>query len=174
VPSSDAQKVDLEHEGRVRRNHAASAARAIAEVGGDGQHARAADLHALHPFVPATDDLAFTETEGEGLATVLAGIELLAAREAKIREWFSTNLVTDETLGALFAEDLRVLRNEIYARHGRVFKDAKLQKYFDAQSWYKANPDFKDYQLNEIEVQNLAKIKEAEETATSKFAEAEG
>jgi len=101
-------------------------------------------------------------------------VDLLAAREAKIREWFSTNVVTDETLGALFAEDLRVLRNEIYARHGRMFKDLKLQKYFETQSWYKGNPDFKDEQLNEIEVQNLAKIKEAEETATSKFAEAEG
>lgn len=103
-----------------------------------------------------------------------ANVDLLAAREAKIREWFSTNLVTDDALGALFAEDLRVLRNEIYARHGRVFKDAKLQKYFETQSWYKANPEFKDDQLTEIEVQNLAKIKEAEETATSKFAEAEG
>jgi hypothetical protein len=101
-------------------------------------------------------------------------VDLLAAREAKIREWFSTNLATDDTLGALFAEDLRVLRNEIYARHGRVFKDKELQKYFEAQSWYKANPDFKDDQLNEIESQNLAKIKEAEESATSKFSEAEG
>jgi len=101
-------------------------------------------------------------------------VALLAAREATIREWFSTNLVTDDTLGALFAEDLRVLRNEIYARHGRIFKDAKLQQYFEAQSWYKANPDFKDDQLNEIESKNLAKIKEAEETATSKFSEAEG
>lgn len=101
-------------------------------------------------------------------------VDLLADREAKIREWFSTNPVTDDMLGALFAEDLRVLRNEIYARHGRVFKDIKLQKYFETQSWYKANPEFKDEQLNEIEVGNLAKIKEAEETATSKFAEAEG
>ncbi len=101
-------------------------------------------------------------------------VELLAVREAKIREWFSTNAVTDDTIGALFAEDLRVLRNEIYARHGRVFKDVKLQKYFETQSWYKANPEFVDDQLNEIEIQNLAKIKEAEETATSKFAEAEG
>ena len=101
-------------------------------------------------------------------------VDLLASYEAKIREWISTNLLTDETLGFLFAEDLRVLRNEIYARHGRVFKDKKLQKYFEAQSWYKANPDFMDDQLNEIEIQNLAKIKEAEETAISKFAEAEG
>jgi len=67
-----------------------------------------------------------------------------------------------------------VLRNEIYARHGRVFKDKELQKYFETQAWYKANPDFKDEQLNETEIANLAKIKEAEETATSKFSEAEG
>ncbi|MFN0278728.1 MAG: YARHG domain-containing protein [Pyrinomonadaceae bacterium] len=101
-------------------------------------------------------------------------VDLLASYEAKIREWFSTNLVTDDTLGSLFAEDLRVLRNEIYARRGRIFKDKTLQKYFESQSWYKANPEFLDEQLNEIETQNLAKIKEAEETATSKFAEAEG
>ena len=50
----------------------------------------------------------------------------------------------------------------------------ELQKYFDSQAWYKPNPDFKDDQLNEIESQNLAKIKEAEESATSKFSEAEG
>jgi len=67
-----------------------------------------------------------------------------------------------------------VLRNEIYARHGRVFKDAGLQKYFDSQAWYKANADFKDDQLSETEVKNLSVIKQAEESAASKFAEAEG
>lgn len=107
-------------------------------------------------------------------STEQKNVELLATREAKIREWLSTTLIGENTLGYLFAEDLRVLRNEIYARHGRVFKDKKLQQYFEAQSWYKANPEFMDDQLNEIEVKNLAMIKEAEETATSKFAEAEG
>ena len=101
-------------------------------------------------------------------------VELLAAHENKLREWIATNEIGDDFLGPLFAEDLRVLRNEIYARHGRLFKDAKLQKYFETQAWYKPNPDFKDDQLSEIEVKNLAKIREAEETATSKFAEAEG
>ena len=51
---------------------------------------------------------------------------------------------------------------------------AELQKYFAGQAWYKPNPDFKDDMLNAIEAKNLAKIKEAEETATSKFSEAEG
>jgi hypothetical protein len=101
-------------------------------------------------------------------------VDLLLAQENKLREWLSTNLIDDNFLGPLFAEDLRVLRNEMYARHGRVFKDKVLQKYFEAQAWYRPDPDFKDDQLNETEVANLAKIREAEESATSKFAEAEG
>jgi hypothetical protein len=107
-------------------------------------------------------------------ATEQKNVDLLASYEAKVREKLSTEEITDETLGAMFAEDLRVLRNEVYARHGRIFKDAELQKYFAAQAWYKPNPDFKDDMLNEIEAKNLAKIREAEETATSKFSEAEG
>ncbi|MEP6849215.1 MAG: YARHG domain-containing protein [Acidobacteriota bacterium] len=101
-------------------------------------------------------------------------VDLLTAFETKQRERLSTEPVTDEALGALFAEDLRLLRNEIYARHGRVFKDKDLQKYFDSQAWYKANPDFKDDQLSEVETANLTKLKQAEESATSKFSEAEG
>lgn len=101
-------------------------------------------------------------------------VDLLAAYEAKLREKLSTELITDDTLGAMFAEDLRVLRNEVYARHGRVFKDKKLQDYFLTQAWYKPDPTFTDDKLNDIEIQNLAKIREAEETATSKFSEAEG
>lgn len=101
-------------------------------------------------------------------------VDLLAAYEAKLREKLSTELITDETLGYLFAEDLRVLRNEIYARRGRIFKDVNLQKYFAAQAWYKPDPEFKDEMLNEIEIKNLAVIKEAESVALSKFSEAEG
>jgi len=101
-------------------------------------------------------------------------VELLARYESKVREKLATEPLQEGTLGDMFAEDLRVLRNEIYARHGRIFKDVDLQKYFESQAWYKPNPDFKDDQLNEIEAANLAKIKSAEESATSKFSEAEG
>jgi hypothetical protein len=101
-------------------------------------------------------------------------VDLLYHYEWKIRESLATTPLTDDTLGAMFAEDLRVLRNEVYARHGRIFKDPKLQKYFESQAWYKPNPDFKDDQLNEIEAANLKKIVDAETSATSKFAAAEG
>jgi len=101
-------------------------------------------------------------------------VAFIAAYEARIREKLSTELLGDDVLGDLFAEDLRVLRNELYARRGRVFRDKELQKFFSMQAWYKPNPDFKDDMLSEIEIKNLAKIRMAEETATSKFTEFEG
>ena len=101
-------------------------------------------------------------------------VDLIARYETKVRERLATEPLQDGVLGDMFIEDLRVLRNEIYARHGRIFKDPELQKYFLAQPWYRPNPDFKDDQLNETEAANLAKIKQAEESASSKFSEAEG
>jgi len=101
-------------------------------------------------------------------------VKLIEAQEAKIREKISSEPITNEMVEDLFVEDLRVLRNEIYAKRGRVFKDPTLQKYFEAQSWYKPNPDFKDESLSETESKNLAVIKQVEEYAISKFSEAEG
>lgn len=101
-------------------------------------------------------------------------VKLIEAEEARLREKISKEPITNEMVEGLFVEDLRVLRNEIYAKRGRVFKDPTLQKYFAAQSWYQPNPDFKDENLSEIESKNLAVIKEVEESSISKFSEAEG
>jgi len=101
-------------------------------------------------------------------------VKLIEREEAKLREKISTQPITNEMVEGLFVEDLRVLRNEIYAKRGRVFKDPNLQKYFAAQPWYQPNPDFKDDSLTEMESKNLAVIKEVEEYSISKFSEAEG
>ncbi len=101
-------------------------------------------------------------------------VRLIEREEARLREKISTEPITSQMVNGLFVEDLRVLRNEIYAKHGRVFKDPDLQKYFAAQAWYQPNPDFKDESLTETESKNLAVIKEVEEYSISKFSEAEG
>lgn len=44
--------------------------------------------------------------------------------------------LTEEDLAGLTKEELRIARNEIYARHGRKFNDSGLQSYFDSKSWY--------------------------------------
>lgn len=108
-----------------------------------------------------------SRTEEQNVATI-------EAYEARMRERLSTDPLSDETLGELFAEDLRVLRNEIYARHGRVFRDKNLQQYFETQAWYTPDPEFKDEMLSEVESENLKKIRAAEEVAISKFVLVEG
>ena len=101
-------------------------------------------------------------------------VKLIERAENALRDKISTEPITKEMVDGLFVEDLRVLRNEIYARRGRIFKDAALQKYFAAQPWYQPNPEFKDEMLTETESKNLAVIKEVEEYSISKFSEAEG
>ena len=56
-------------------------------------------------------------------------------------------------------------RNEIYARHGRRFKDDELQEYFNSKSWYEGTidpDDFAENILSDIEIQNKDVIVEFE------------
>lgn len=101
-------------------------------------------------------------------------VKLLETLEAETRERLSKDEIEEDDLNGLFIEDLRVLRNEIYARHGRVFKDAELQKYFASQTWYTPDPEFSDDKLSELEFRNITTIKKAEEVSLSKFVKVEG
>lgn len=68
----------------------------------------------------------------------------------------------------LSKEELRIARNEIYARHGRRFQSEDLQEYFESKDWYHGtiNPsDFKESLLNDFEKKNAELIKKAEENA---------
>jgi hypothetical protein len=71
----------------------------------------------------------------------------IAAVEARVHESLSSQPLDSAMLTSLFLEDARKLRNEIYARHGRVFKDPWLQAYFSSLPWYRPNPAFRDDQL---------------------------
>lgn len=41
-----------------------------------------------------------------------------------------------QELEVLSNEELRVARNELYARHGRIFQDEQLRRWFSSKSWY--------------------------------------
>src|SRR3569832_1967024 len=77
----DAQQFHFEHQGGVRRDHAAGTARPVGQFRRDGELALAADLHAGHALVPAGDALAHAELEFEGVVAVDAGVEFLAVGE---------------------------------------------------------------------------------------------
>jgi hypothetical protein len=48
--------------------------------------------------------------------------------------------ITDADLAELSLAELRIARNEIYARHGRQFQDPLLTEWFSAKDWYKDLP----------------------------------
>ena len=69
----------------------------------------------------------------------------------------ASRLLTEADLENLTQEDLRIARNEIYARHGRKFLDEGLQEYVNGKSWYNGTiepDDFKEDMLSEIERTN--------------------
>lgn len=69
-------------------------------------------------------------------------------------------------LQGLTAEECRLARNEIYARHGRRFDDEYLQAYFGSKEWYTPTMDpdeFEESLLNFYEIANRDLIVEYEE-----------
>lgn len=76
--------------------------------------------------------------------------------------WLSTRLVTDADLAGKNSQQLRLMRNYIFARHGYIFKDNALTQHFSQYSWYK--PTSKDVmgKFNSYEKKNVAIIKARE------------
>jgi hypothetical protein len=74
----------------------------------------------------------------------------------------SQRLLTDADLSGMSADDLRLMRNEIFARRGYIFNDAGLRDYFQAQAWYRpVSRD--DVKLSAVEQANVAKIRAFEQ-----------
>lgn len=72
---------------------------------------------------------------------------------------FTSVMPLTHKLLRLFPKDaLELMYVEILARHGNTFKDAKYQKYFDAQPWYKKNST--PTELTDIEQFNADLINE--------------
>src|SRR2546422_89686 len=101
-------------------------------------------------------------------------IETIVAYENKLHNSISTKPITQALLQGLFVEDVRKMRDEIYARHGKVFKDQWTQKYFASFDWYKANPNYSDAQLTPVEKGNLAVIAAYEKKAVTAMSTIEG
>ena len=70
-----------------------------------------------------------------------------------------SSYLSDAQVSALSDDDLQLAINEIYARRGRIFKDASLNAYFNSQSWYegKYTPEEfeKNVKFNTYEQKNL-------------------
>ena len=74
--------------------------------------------------------------------------------------------LTRADLAGLTKEQLRLARNEIYARHGMIFGVEDLDTYFATKSWYKAKYSFSDFEdaveMSIVEEQNVILIQQVE------------
>lgn len=73
--------------------------------------------------------------------------------------------LSKDELENLTQEELKLARNEIYARHGYVFSDEYLKSYFGQFEWYQptiAPENFQESMLNEFEIYNRDLIVEYE------------
>jgi len=72
--------------------------------------------------------------------------------------------ITEYDLRYKTKEEVALIRNEIYARHGYIFKSETYQSYFESKDWYKPNPYFNESSFNEIEKSNKDFIVEYEKS----------
>ncbi len=66
--------------------------------------------------------------------------------------------ITEEDLAGLTEWQLKVARNEIYARHGRAFVHQDLSCYFDKLPWYEIDPEYSENKLSSLEISNAVFI----------------
>lgn len=77
-------------------------------------------------------------------------------------EFASKILVDNACLKSYKKSTLRLMRNEILARHGYVFEDEDLNEYFRKQPWYKPAQSNDGIELSFIEKLNVKLIENAE------------
>lgn len=79
----------------------------------------------------------------------------------------NTRKLTRADLQGLSKEQLRLARNEIFARHGMIFDRPDLDAYFGEKSWYKPTYSYDDFydkvEMSAIEEANVALINQVEE-----------
>lgn len=102
-----------------------------------------------------------TETQTEAETTQIVQPATLPSTVAVNNEFIlpdsSVRVLDKSELVGFSAEQCRLARNEIYAKHGRMFDDAGLQNYFNSHSWYHGTipaKQFNDNMLSDIEIQN--------------------
>ncbi len=75
----------------------------------------------------------------------------------------SSRYLDREDLEGLTKEELRIARNEIFARHNRYYRDEPLNEYFSSKSWYSGTIPAEDFSydvFNDYEIKNLELMNE--------------
>lgn len=67
----------------------------------------------------------------------------------------STRILTAADLAGIPASELKIMRNEIFARHGYIFTTSSMKDYFTGQRWYQPKHASVTGLLSPVEVANV-------------------
>ena len=101
----------------------------------------------------------YFEIRSDGHVTPLSLPDEVDSRRSYMQA--SQRLLTPEELALMEPDDLRLMRNEIFAAYGHIFDSTDLQEYFRAQPWYDPAGDATN-RLTDIERRNIQLILRAE------------
>ena len=76
--------------------------------------------------------------------------------------------MTKADLAGKSMEEIALIRNEIYARHGYIFTTSPYKEYFGEKSWYKPSKNFDESDFNAYEKANVELIIEYEKEKGSR------
>ncbi len=117
--------------------------------------------------------LVFLNAKGDAVWTMDffldADLQRCTLMERRLEQMPSSEVITTYVLNTTWLarfpkEELRLMRNEILARHGWRFQSKDLQEHFSKQPWYKPVSDNSSVVLNDLEQTNLEMIKSEEAT----------
>lgn len=78
-------------------------------------------------------------------------------------------MLTQEDLLNLSPDELRLARNEIYARKGYAFQNRTYEEFFGAQSWYASVPGFTEGRLTQLEKRNAEFLLQTEQQEAARL-----
>lgn len=105
-----------------------------------------------------SDRFAELPEEGEDVEEESAQEEVFQEERDMVFPDSNSRYLTEDEIESLSLEELKIAINEVYARHGRKFKDESLMAYFESKSWYEGYIEPDDFSMdifNDYEVKNL-------------------
>jgi len=107
----------------------------------------------------ATSTTGTSNTTGSSSKTTISTEYVISDSDSRV--------ISKSELTSFTPWELKVARNEIYARHGREFVHKDLQCYFTSKSWYSIDPNFSESMLSVTENKNVATIQAYEQETNS-------
>lgn len=109
----------------------------------------------------STEETSWDEMPTAVIRQINAGL----AEEEFLLPESNSRILKEQELSGMTKAELRIARNEIYARYGWRFESEELADYFKEKAWYVPGENVDDTVLSDVERANIELITEMEQTA---------